>query len=68
MDDSIQIEGKRISAAKVKSFLFTLANSIGANRNLLGSADVDQYGTRVSLVLPEGVITLSMLGMKGGLL
>jgi hypothetical protein len=68
MAESIQIEGKRIDAAKVKSFLFSLANSIGRTRNLVGSAEVDQYGTQMSLVLPEGIFTVSMLGMKGGIL
>ena len=68
MVESIRIEGKRINAAKVKSLLFSLANTIGRNRNLVGSADVDQFGTQMSIVLPEGIFTFSMLGMKGGIL
>jgi len=68
MAESIQFEGKQVSAAKVKSFLFSIANSIGKKHNLVGSAEVDQFGTQMSLVLPEGVLTLSMLGMKGGML
>jgi hypothetical protein len=68
MAESIQIEGKRIDAAKVKSFLFSVANTIGNNRNLVGSAEVDQFSTQMSLVLPGGILTVSMLGMKGGIL
>ena len=64
----IQIEGKRISASKVRGFLFSVANSIRSCKEIVGSADVGTYGTKMSLVLPDGIFTLSMSGSKGGIL
>jgi hypothetical protein len=67
MDTSIQIQGQRLSAARVKSFLFSLANQISGERELSGSMDQDQYGSQLSFVVNGAVVGLSILRTEGGM-
>lgn len=62
---SFQIEGKQVSASRLRSLLFRVANSLPRKSAVLGSVDSDPYGMQVSFVLPDGVLGMSI--MKGGL-
>ena len=66
--DTIQITGQRINATKLRGLLFSLANSITRNADIIGSIDKDEYGTQCSFVMGDMVLGLNINALKGGML
>lgn len=66
MNQAIQIQGKRIDAAKLRGLFFRLANQIKRQTTITGSIDSDDYGTQCSFVLGDTILGISVNTMKKG--
>lgn len=64
--EHIQVQGKRLKAAKVRGLLFSLANSIKRSGEVIGSVDADKYAASCSFVIDDMILGLSISNLKGG--
>ena len=65
--ESIKVQGKRLQAAKVRGLLFSLANAISRNSEVVGSINADRYAVSCSFVIDDdAIIALSVSDLKGG--